>query len=1048
MKRFTKILFSSALTFWLLLILAIVMGAATFIEDKYDTLTAKLVVYNAKWFELLFILLIINLVGHIIRFRLFRKEKLAVLLFHLALVVMIIGAGVTRYFGFEGSMSIREGQSSNIIYSYDPYLIIETPKEKKEIPVYISPLVKNDFKIKSELDDNNIVEVKYKDFIPNAIEAIDENVEDGKSILELTIANKSGRQKIYITEGETKNIHNIIIAYNKETSGAINIKTENGLLKIATPFTIVRSNMNGTSLDTIAANTTTDFRENYIYNSKNGVFLFNKYYKKAKKKLISNPDGTKSVDALIVDISINNKTEEAAVYGGARYMARLQTYEVGGSTVKLGYGLRTVELPFSIYLRDFTLDRYAGSMSPSSYESDITLIDDRVNLKKDYKIFMNNVLDYGGYRFFQSSYDSDEKGTVLSVNHDLPGTWISYIGYILLTLGFVITIFVKNSRFMELRRRIIKIRTDRKAGIITVALILLTSLQGFGQNRAEKHINAEHAEKFGHLIVQEHSGRFKPVYSFAYDVLHKVSRKDEFEVEGQKINAMQAYLDMVIHPEFWKEQDIIYIREKSVRDVLGIDKKYARFTDFFDETGKYRLTEFAEEAFRKKQSEQNKFDKEIIKVDERVNIFLSTVRANNLKIFPLQNSENNKWVSWEEKEARIPLTGGLKVLNDDLQLPVLNYSNIMSLYLNSVYEAAQSGDFSKPDKIVSYIESIQRQSSAKDIIPSETKVNVEVHYTKAQIFILLKNVYAGLSMVLLLLAFIDNLRARKSKIISILLNIFIVVLAIAFLYHTYGLILRWYLTGHAPWSNGYETLLFVAWGGLLSGFVFARNSKITLASTTLLAFFVLMTASHSSYDPQLTNLVPVLKSYWLIIHVATLTISYGFLGSGFILGIINLISYLFKTTKNYKRLSTTIKELTYINEMNLALGIILATVGTFLGGVWANESWGRYWGWDAKETWALVIVITYAIVLHFRFVPKLKSLLVFNIGSVLAFGSVIMTFVGVNYYLSKGMHSYAQGDTPIFPVWAWIIILSLILLMIIAGIKESILKKKIAEENG
>jgi cytochrome c-type biogenesis protein CcsB len=256
------------------------------------------------------------------------------------------------------------------------------------------------------------------------------------------------------------------------------------------------------------------------------------------------------------------------------------------------------------------------------------------------------------------------------------------------------------------------------------------------------------------------------------------------------------------------------------------------------------------------------------------------------------------------------------------------------------------------------------------------------------------------------------------------------------------MILRWYLTGHAPWSNGYESLILIAWGGLLAGFSFARYSRITLAATALLAFFILMTASHSSYDPQLTNLQPVLKSYWLIIHVATLTISYGFFGLGFILGLMNLVIYLFKTVKNSSRLDLIISELTRINEMNLIVGIVLATIGTFLGGVWANESWGRYWGWDAKETWALVIVIAYTLVLHLRFIPKLRSHYVFNVASIMGFGSVIMTFVGVNYYLSKGMHSYGAGDTPVFPLWAWGIIFSVIALAVFSGIKQVAIGKK------
>ena len=474
-----------------------------------------------------------------------------------------------------------------------------------------------------------------------------------------------------------------------------------------------------------------------------------------------------------------------------------------------------------------------------------------------------------------------------------------------------------------------------------------------------------------------------------------------------------------------------------MQNIIGISDKYASFLDFFDGNGKYKLQQFDEVAFRKKQSEQNSFDKEIIKVDERINIFQMALTGNMLKIFPQQGSANNKWISYDDIAAKQPLSGVVTVMNQDLNLDPLNYNTFMTDYLKSV----STGNYSRADKLLGYITSLQRNSDNGGYLASEKKINTEILYNKLQIFIVLRNVYSILSVVLLFLAFIDNLYVKKNKIITWSLNISIIALGLAFLYHTFGMIMRWYLTGHAPWSNGYESLILIAWGGLLAGFSFARYSKITLAATALLAFFTLMTASHSSYDPQLTNLQPVLKSYWLIIHVATLTISYGFLGLGFILGLMNLFIILLKTVKNNKRLDLIVTELTYINEMNLIIGLILATVGTFLGGVWANESWGRYWGWDAKETWALVIVLAYTITLHLRFIPRLRSAYVFSIASVASFGSVIMTFIGVNYYLSKGLHSYAAGDTPVFPVWAWILILSIIALMVFAGLRQRFINK-------
>jgi cytochrome c-type biogenesis protein CcsB len=819
LNRIIKFLLSSPMMIILLVVLAIALGAATFIEEKYDTETAGQWVYHAKWFEFLFLLLILNLIGHIKQYNLLKRKKWAGLTFHVAFIVIIIGAGITRYFGFEGQMHIREGQTTNILTTSDP------------------------------------------------------NVE--------------------------------------------------------------------------------------------------------------------------------------------------------------------ITLPFSLQLRDFILERYPGSMSPSSYASEVTLVDPRSGLRKDYRIFMNNVLDYDKYRFFQSSYDTDEMGTVLSVNHDYWGTRVTYLGYSLLVLGFILTLFNPNSRFLALRLKIREIRNKRKSIAVIAMLVLGINGMAFSQNSSAP-IAPQEADKFGHLLVQTYNGRFEPAQSLAYDIMHKISRKDKFDIPGKgKVNAMQVLLDMMINPEFWQQQKIIYVREKSVQNILGINDKYASYYDFFDGDGKYKLQQFDETAFRKKQSEQNSFDKEIIKVDERINIFQMALTGNMLKIFPQQGSANNKWISYDDIAAKEPLSGVVTVMNQDLKLDPLNYNNFMLAYLKAV----STGDYSRADKMLGYITSLQRNSDNGGYLASESKINAEILYNKLQIFIVLRNVYSILSVVLLFLAFIDNLYIKKNKIVTWSLNISIIALGLAFLYHTFGMIMRWYLTGHAPWSNGYESLILIAWGGLLAGFSFARYSKITLAATALLAFFTLMTASHSSYDPQLTNLQPVLKSYWLIIHVATLTISYGFLGLGFILGLMNLFIILFKTVKNNRRLDLIVTELTYINEMNLIIGLMLATVGTFLGGVWANESWGRYWGWDAKETWALVIVLAYTIALHLRFIPRLRSAYVFSVASVVSFGSVIMTFIGVNYYLSKGLHSYAAGDTPVFPVWAWILILSVIALMVFAGLRQRFINK-------
>ncbi len=1054
MKRLLDILFSSKTTIVLLIILAIAMGTGTFVEDKYDTATAREMIYNAKWFELLFLLLALNFIGHIKSYNMLRKQRIGGVIFHLSFIVMILGAGVTRFFGYEGNMHIREGAASNILYSSDLYLRVavndKDGSQSKDFPVNFSPYADNSFHAEVPAGDKGKLKIKCNGYISNATEKLEENVSGGVDMLELIVASENGRERVFVEKGETKNIGKVSVAFDDNSAGdALKVSEKGGSLEVQSPYELIRADMSGVRSDTIPKDSITEFISKNIYNSHEATFLFSKYYKSAVKRIVHSDGEETGFDALLFDLSLNDIKQEVPVLYSPGQVADYHEFVLDGIPVQLAYGKKPIELPFSVHLNDFILERYAGSESPSSYASEVTVIDNRNNTKKDYRIFMNHILDYDNYRFFQSSYDQDEKGTILSVNHDFWGTWISYSGYILLALGFIITLLNKDSRFLTLRRIVVDIRKERKAGATILAIMLGVASMTNAQGTISPSIDAGHAGKFGELITQAVDGRFEPVNSLAYDVLHKISRQDKFTLEGKgEMDAMQVYIDMMVDPDFWKQQKIVYVKEQSIKDILGVTTKKASFRDFFDENANYKLQKFAEEAFRKKPAEQNAFDKEIIRVDERMNVFMMVFRGSILKIFPEPGAPNNKWISWDDPLSKTPLEGVIKIINQDLQLPTLNYAGIMQVYIRSILEAKKTGDYKKADKILGYISSIQRQGTTTHILPSESKVKAEIFYNEAQIFIVLKNLYAVLSLFLLFLAFIDNVKMKKSKVISFLLNIGIVLLAAGFLYQTFGMGLRSYLLGYAPWSNGYEALILVSWGTLLAGFTFVRYSKITLAATALLAFFVLMTASHSSYDPQLTNLTPVLKSYWLIIHVAILTISYGFLGLGFILGIMNLFIYLFKNIRNQERLDLLILELTYINEMNLTVGIVLATLGTFLGGVWANESWGRYWGWDAKETWALVIVITYTILLHIRFIPKLSGKYIFNVASVLSFGSVLMTFFGVNYFLSKGMHSYGAGDHAIFPLWAWIAILSVVLLMLVAGIKEKMINKQIASKEG
>jgi len=1061
MKKLLNILYSPRTTLGLLVIFAIAMGAATFIENSYDTITSKILVYHAIWFEVLMVLMIINFYGSVKRYNLFTWKRLSGFIFHTSFIVMIIGGGVTRYYGFEGRMSIREGSSSDYIFSDETYLNVRASDGENDYEVdkklSFGMITDNSFEVEVETANKGTVEIKYKDYFKNAKETFIEGKEGGLTMLGLTVSVDGHKDDIQIKDGEVQMNHNLPITFNNNTRpDALKITGTADQLFISYPENIKTAAMSDMTEGMILKDSLGAFSPNYVYQPEGlgSTLVLTKIYKNIEVKYVESEAEQNGPEALILDVTYNGKSKEVTVLGGPGYIEKFVEVTLDGINLKLAYGAKKIQLPFSLQLNKFELDRYAGSMSPSSYASEVTVIDKRKGVRFNHRIFMNNVLDYDGYRFFQSSYDKDEKGTVLSVNHDFWGTWISYLGYALMIIGFIWTLFNKNSRYWDLMGKIKQLREQRKA--LTLLVLILISTTGLfaqlqePQNREHQinpyAVSAEHADKFGELVVQTYEGRFAPVHTLAVDVMHKISRKDKFEIPGRgKMTGIQVFLDLPLNVEFWKKQKIIYVREKAVTDAMGVTEKYVSFNQFFNEKGEYKLQSFAETAFRKPDAERNKFDKEIIKVNERLEVFMMTFQGSMLDIFPVQNSENNKWVSWEDDLAKQELMGSLRIINEDLQLPVLSYSGIMRAYFIEIINATKTRDYKRADKLLGYIKSIQRQSSASEIIPTEAKIKSEISYNKSNIFINLKNVYALLSVLLLFLAFVDNLRSKKSIILTWSLNICIAILAVAFIYHTYGMGMRWYLSGHAPWSNGYEALILVSWASLLAGFSFMRYSKITLAATSLLAFFTLMTASHSSYDPQLTNLQPVLKSFWLIIHVATLTISYGFLGLGFVLGFFNMAIYLFKTPKNAKRLSLITRELTYINEMNLTIGLFLATVGTFLGGVWANESWGRYWGWDAKETWALVITIVYTIILHLRLAPKIKGEFIFNVASIFGFGSVLMTFIGVNYYFTKGMHSYGSGETPVFPMWAWILILAVIGLVVIAGLKERSNKKHNAE---
>jgi len=675
-----------------------------------------------------------------------------------------------------------------------------------------------------------------------------------------------------------------------------------------------------------------------------------------------------------------------------------------GLKVQLTYGAKLIRLPFKIKLDRFVLDRYPGSMMPSSYESYVTVTDEERNTTFPYHIYMNHVLAYRGYRFFQSSYDMDEKGSILSVNHD-PGTLPTYIGYVMLLIGFLWSIFSPKGRIAHLRRRLAKLK---EKGVV-VALLLAVAIGGTTLPAAAEEvsdplapihkIDPKHAEQFGRLVVQDFGGRMEPMDTLAREVLSKISRRQSWE----GLTADQMILGMLTNPRRFQNVKMIKIAHPGVVEKLGLPSgtQYASYEDMFDAKGHYKLADAVRAATRKADKERSKYERELLKVDERLNIEYMIFQGSLLRMFPRPKDASHKWVSpIDAVKTFDPKTGEM------VRLLVANY-------FQNINEAIKSGKWDKADTALEMIAKYQRFYDA-DVMPSPSRIDAELWYNRLFLFERLIGVYMLVGLMTLILSFISIIRPtfRPRRTMRVL----VAILVVGFLVHTFGMGLRWYIAGHAPWSDSYESLIYIAWAIAFAGFFFVTRSPLTFAATSILTGIFMGAAALSNIDPQITNLIPVLKSYWLTIHVAVITAGYGFLGLGALLGLLVLLLIIFYGRKKDPGILMAIKELTYINEMSLLIGLALLTVGNFLGGVWANESWGRYWGWDPKEAWTAVTIFAYAVVVHLRFLPRFNNIYAFNVASLLAISTPIMTYFGVNYYLS-GLHSYAGGDPVPVPGW-------------------------------
>lgn len=1081
MKKLQDILISTRTMAVLLLVYAFAMAYATFLENDYGTPTAKALIYEAKWFELIMLLLILNFIGNIGRYRLWKREKWPVLVFHLAFILIFIGGAITRYISFEGTMHIREGETSNEIVTDKNFLKVQIEEKGdvlnyKDIPYLMSPLHKD---LEATYDfHGKQVKVVAKEYVQRKKDSLlaDPN---GAEYLHLVSTGQTGRQNIFIKPGETKSINGTLVTFNRAIEGAVEFKNEGGKLFIKTPVDASYMTMATQATGTTVKGEFQPLALRSLYSINELKLVVPEGLKKGKLMAI---EGDRKKDQNVPDMlkvelqgPKTKQMVDLSVEKGNPNAYKQVTMD--GLNIMIGFGPKIYNTPFSLKLDDFIMETYPGSSSPSAYESHIKIIDE--GKQTPFKIYMNHVLNHKGYRFFQSSFDPDRMGTVLSVNHDYWGTLISYIGYTFLFGGMFFMFFWKGTHFWKLNKMLKDVNKKKAAAVILLLLSFGLNAQKIethgttdgsrehihveGDNHshaqgsetlkpqgaqpftkmkvvsadeiiARNKISAEHADKFGYLLVQNFEGRIVPINTEALDVLRKLYKKDEFKgTDGKSLTANQWFLSVNIDTPSWTMVPMIKVGTKGGDELKNKTKAdedgYTSLMNLFpaDANGnlRYILESDYNTAFRKKPAEQTNYDKEVIAVNERVQIFNEFFSGQFMRIVPVKNDANHTWHSWLDQKME----------------PDMESQQVMGPYFAEVLQAQQSGNWAKADAQLAKLSEYQ-QKWGKAVVPAKSKVDLEVFMNKVNINFKLLIFYTLIGGLLLILGFVELFKPKK--VLNKAIKVIIVLGIVGYLFHFLGLVARWYISGHAPWSNGYEAIIFISWVGITAGLLLYRNSNALIPAAGFMVAVIMMGFAHggSALDPQITPLVPVLKSYWLIVHVAIITSSYGFFALSMIIAVISLVFYIISNKETYKlHHDTTLKELVIVSEMSLTIGLFALTVGNFLGGIWANESWGRYWSWDPKETWAFISIMVYAFVLHMRLVPGLRSRWAFHVATMFAFCSMVMTYFGVNYYLS-GLHSYAAGDPVPVPAWVYIGLATMALLSAASYYKFRILNKK------
>ena len=633
------------------------------------------------------------------------------------------------------------------------------------------------------------------------------------------------------------------------------------------------------------------------------------------------------------------------------------------STMKDEEG-KTKELGFEVSLKNFNVVNYPGTDAPMDYVTMLTANTQEI------KVSMNNIGSFNGYRFIQSGYDSDMQGTTLGVYHDPWGIGITYTGYALLFISLITTMVSKKTRMRHLYRKALSLQ-GAKAWAVT-ALLAVSSFATSANAQEMVKIDGDIADDFGKICVLYNS-RITPINTVATSFVTKLCGKPTWD----GLSSNQVFAGWIFDVPYWETVKMIEIKEKKAQELLGINGKWASFDDFWDSYNNYKLDAPLKKAYK---DGDTKLQKQLRDADEKFNIIRMLYGGEMLKMFPYAGKQGHmQWFAPGQ-----PL-GNLKL--DEKELVFIKKS------MDYLAESIITGDKARAEEIAKKIYSYQHVRG-KAVVPTKFRIYTETFYNKTNAQRLPVMLYLTLSLLLAIVSTLslNNEKQKKTRLVSSVLT------WVMLIHTTLLLSLRWFVSGHLPMSNGYETMQFMAWATLIVTLVMQKRFLPVKQFGPLLSSFALLVAMITDGNPQITQLMPVLQSPLLSVHVMVIMFSYALFGLTALIGLQGLIAHHRKQEEKEQQLAA-------LSQFLLYPAVALIAIGIFIGAIWANVSWGRYWSWDSKETWALITMLIYSVPLHadIKWLRKAQHM---HIYMLLAFLSVLMTYFGVNYFLS-GMHSYA-----------------------------------------